>query len=441
MITARTHDFEDSAQFHQLDTIFDELYILRPWSVEVEFRDYLARLSRAKLIKAPSLYADVIRSEELSTLVSRPLHARMLTFIGEESTEAFENRSALYSEYIAKLSRVADASLERRRCQFSGGTISVWKSLAWASHISGAHGRDALPLRVLEAEVQPEASRDCVRAAIDQIVDRREILGNEIGYFVHYSFYEYLVAKKLLDDLDGATDINVIADQLRHDLPREIRHFAVGQLQAAGPSDLTNKLEKAYRAISRDRSLEVRDRLSAGNMIVYLISRAPGSARTALERLLSNEEEIFLRNALLWSLCHLGSRQAAKEFFVNLGRDETWRSQSRGYVLYYYGDLRRDEGPPYMDDPPYGPATRTYQQVMGMFGGSEFAKVAAPRRCIDVYTFLDILAVRGTPLAQGDRDRLRRIAADLLHEEIDADISIATESMLQSVLSDVEQNR
>ena len=108
---------------------------------------------------------------------------------------------------------------------------------------------------------------------------------------------------------------------------------------------------------------------------------------------------------MLWAMCHVGSDQALREFAAELAAQPDTRSDCRGYMLYYYGDVPRGEGPPYPDDPPHAAdCTLTYRRVMDMFGQDDFTQDVPPQRCyIDLYTFLDILTVRGMTLEPADK--------------------------------------
>jgi hypothetical protein len=79
LITSRLREYEHELSPLLGDPGFDEVYVLLPWRVEVEFCDYLRRLNGAGLLEEPTLmYEAVLSSERLSRLVNRPLYARML---------------------------------------------------------------------------------------------------------------------------------------------------------------------------------------------------------------------------------------------------------------------------------------------------------------------------------------------------------------------------
>jgi hypothetical protein len=139
---------------------------------------------------------------------------------------------------------------------------------------------------------------------------------------------------------------------------------------------------------------------AACNLIIYILARTSASARTQLASLERTESDPFLKNAILWALSHLGDNSALTEF-VNLYRsDSDWRSISRGYVLYYYGDVPVTAGPPYRDDPPYVQCDKAIEKVIEMVTpGRGLTGIAPQRAVIDLVTLMDIIEVRETHVA------------------------------------------
>lgn len=180
---------------------------------------------------------------------------------------------------------------------------------------------------------------------------------------------------------------------LRRDLTREIRHHLVGQLQDLADDGLGGRLSRLYRLLRDDPSLDTADRLTVCNLLVYLISRTSPAASRQLHTLLPGEHDEFLLSAVLWALCHHQSDEALARFFALLQQDPVFRACSRGYVLYYYGDVRTGQ-PPFLDEPPYLPHERTSTRVLAMFDSLTFQAIPAQRRYVDLYTFIDIYLVR-----------------------------------------------
>lgn len=84
VVSSRVSDYEELISGDFPDPGFDEVYIIEPWTLESDFREYLARLKAASLLNDMALYEAVVSSADLARLVRRPLYARMLTFVGEQ---------------------------------------------------------------------------------------------------------------------------------------------------------------------------------------------------------------------------------------------------------------------------------------------------------------------------------------------------------------------
>jgi hypothetical protein len=388
--------------------------VIQPWTLDGEFRDYLSRLARAGLLDEPALYEAVIGSADLSRLVTRPLYARMLTFVGERAARSLRDHHELYGEYLARLSRVTEHDLDSGVLP-SGGALALWQAAAWATYAAGSGAGDAVPLAEVEERLAEAASRAVVRRVLDQVIERGSSHGRETGEFIHYSFYEHLVAREVRDRILRNPAPAEIAELLRTDLPREIRHHLIGQLRVAGDASLRNSLFSSYESVRHVLDIPDRDRLAACNLLVYLISRASDDCTHWLRGQLASEPVIFLRHAMLWAMCHAGSAWALREFFDALEADPAMRSECRGYTLYYYGDLAREAGPPYLDATPEATTCPlTYKRITDMFTRANFATTVAPeRRFIDIYTFLDILAARGMSLAKSDTPIIRKMLESL----------------------------
>lgn len=403
VVSSRVREFEELVSGGFPDPGFDVVYMIEPWNVESDFRDYLSRLTRAGLLNEPALYETVVGSQDLARLVSRPLYARMLTFVGEEAGRALRDHIALYGEYLSRLSRVTDYALEGQGLH-AGGSLALWQSAAWAIHAAGGASGEPVSLAEVEQRLSGRLPHTAVRRVLDQIVDRGSAHGRETGEFIHYSFYEYLVAREVHDRIMRDPDPAGIASLLKDDLPREVRHYLIGQLRVSAGPGLRESLFRSYESVRNVLDVPEHDRLSVCNLLIYLISRVVDSCTAWLRGQLAGEQVIFLRHAMLWAMCHAGSGWALREFFDAL-EDPGMRSECRGYTLYYYGDLPREAGPPYRDDSPASISCRySYRRIMAMFTDEGFTEAVAPeRRFIDLYTFLDILRTRGIRVPESDR--------------------------------------
>ncbi len=415
LVTSRRREYEHELSPLLADAGFDEVYLMSPWRREEEFGAFLRQLSDAGLLDEPAALDDAVRaSEPLSRLVTRPLYARMLTFIGEQGAQGVAEPTGLYEEYLTKLARVAETS-----AGVAGGGLRLWQTVAWRAHVMGAVAEDTVALSDLAKVLPADMAGHPARRMLDLILDVRRIGNREVGEFVHYSFFEYLVAAHVFDTLISQPDASQLHDVLRHDLTRETRHHLIAQLRATPLHNLRVMLVAAYRTVrSTEPTMEIR---AVCNLLVYLLSRTAPQSHAELLELLDAEDDPFLAASLLWALCHLGVSGADRRFFDWLDRDPLMRSLCRGYVLYYYGDMKRDDGPPYLDEPPFRSCSTTLRAIMDMFERSiSVEKVPALRRAIDLYTFLDILCVRNMPVSKVAHEQLRRFHESLLQDGVDA---------------------
>lgn len=433
LITSRTREFEESAVLKRTDVVFDAAYVLQDWSVDEEFREYLDKLAKAGLIHDTRLYTAVARSNELTRLVSRPLYARMLTFVGGDSAGRLSDPNSLYGEYVMKLARVADASLDHRGCKIPGGVLPIWKHTAWILHKGSTATPGAVEIESVIRRLGSTVSRECARSSVDQILDTRHIGDREVGEFVHYSFFEYLLASFVCDRLLRPDTVDSAVEVLRYDLSREVRHFLVAQLHTSGQREVASLLGDVLVTANTELLTSREERLCAWNLSVYLLSRSFAHSTRVLSDLLKSELDDFRRISVLWALCHLGSRPALDAFYAALEEFSEWRSLCRGYVLYYYGDITRDGGPPYDDRPPYVGHLQTHERVLRMLGENRFrASVPPERRFIDIYTFLDILRVRGVSISDEVRILLERLAGELAEDGVPTEMTTRLNALIHN---------
>ncbi|MGW4562372.1 NACHT domain-containing protein [Streptomyces sp. NPDC004561] len=422
LVTSRTRDFESSALLYQADVVFDEIYRLEPWRVTEEFREYVERLSSSGRLPNPDLYEMVERSPEMTRVASRPLHARMLTFVSEGgSVGRFSDSITLYGEYVAKLARIADGDMRRRSYSMNETVLKLWQRFAWEVHQNGSHAEVAVDLKPIEGALLEFGPIRCIRSALDYILDRRDTAGREVGDFIHYSFYEYLLAGYVTDALTARAAPDSIVEACRIDLSREMRHYLIGQLRSAPSREVSRNLVDAYRLACESSGLTSEEVLIACNLISYLISRTATDAAAKLRILSGDEEHPFLRVSLLWGLCHLGDMCGMTEFWREMERSAEIREIARGYVLYYYGDLPRTANPPYLDSKPYRPLTLTPSKVLRMLRDPGYAATIQPaRQFVDIYSFVDVMRVRDLGLASQDKVQLLALVRGLADADIDA---------------------
>lgn len=397
VVTSRTRDFEETSALERAGITFERMYELQPWTIEREFKSFIDRLVAKRLLPDRGLMDSVRGSEDLQRLASRPLHARMLTFLYEPETavQTPTSQKELYSQYLQKLARVARRGLAARGCS-EPDPLEFWKRISWEIYTANAVTHDISTL--IRATQVPDGLRECGIAALDAIADRHDSRGYSEVEYLHYSFYEWLVAAYVRDKVVVAHGTATTSELLKYDLPREIRHYLTSQLDSAR-EQLTEHLVDTYRSL-RTGPMRPAEVLVASNLIIYLIARSSPVADSALATIAATETEPFLSNALLWSMCHLGNSEALIGFAAKYRSSPEWREISRGYVLYYYGDLAGAAQPPYRDAEPFVDAGRSVTRVLSMMADREYTQtVAQERQAVDMMTVLDILSVRGLTLS------------------------------------------
>jgi hypothetical protein len=403
IITCRRREFEDQLAGTLGGDTFDSIVSIESWSVDRQFSDFVNRLVLGRFLESDEILSVVKSSSTLALMASRPLFARMLTFLGQSSVETVANVSTLYAEYIDKLSLASDSALVGAGCRLPVPSRRVWTEAAWSIFAKALLTEERFSARAVTSLVaaKMDASPSCVARALGQICDEWRIAGRVWGRFVHYSFFEYLVACHYLREvveavMKGSTDR--LAESLALDLTPEIRHFLVDELRDAGIPDMSSALEGAYKASKRFGRGSVRAR-TIGNLIAYLLSRAAADAKASLRRLADEEEDMFLQQSLLWGLCHVGDDQALEQFVTASRISATWREWNRGYLMYYYGDIDRKTDPPFVDSDPRRPWGRTRERSIALMTGETYSSaVTAQRRYLDLYTLYEYAIWRGIVL-------------------------------------------
>jgi 3',5'-cyclic AMP phosphodiesterase CpdA len=409
-VSCRDNDFERSLAASLPDSLFDAIFELEPWRVEVEFADFLGRLVEKERLKDNSLLEAVRGDEGLERLVGRPLLARMLTFVAEDGLRP-DDASTLYRDYLGKLAAAAETSLSAAGC---GGIepLRLWREVAWHVFRNGLPA-DAVPIERLLGEVGGEGIEvECVYRALGPILDLEVDRNSTRAAFTHYSFFEYLLAQEVAERLIAAQragDPAAAAKTLNRDLPQEVRRHLVGQLRSAvldaygWPAWLGSVYREAEGSAEQLRTVR--------NLLAYLACRGAAPARQVLRELAESEADPFLQNSLGWALAREADLEWLAHYLDQLGRETELSSLNRGYLLYYFGDLPRSD-PPFGD--PGGSWAKTREQLVERFrGGDSYAETPAPRQALDLFTFYDFAAARAEKL-EGEEDEV----ADALEAEL-----------------------
>jgi hypothetical protein len=419
LVTCRSDDYERNRAAVPTE-LFDDILEMPVWSPEHEFAEFSRRLFEQRLLENPNL-PDLVRTDPaLRALVERPLFARMLTFVADVAG-GVHDRTSLYERYISRSAAVTDDALARARCDTRTPAAELWRDAAWYAFV-GYGAPDRIPLADLVARLHDERGldRDCAYRALAGIVDPVPAAGTLLAAFLHYSFYEFLVAQRVALALvvaQRANDADAAADALRRDLPPEIRRHLTALLRtvAADVYAWPRWLAGVYRAFCDSDDAQ---RRVIGNLIAYIAARLDVPAADELRELLTVEDDPFLRNSLSWALARL-DETAADDYVAALADDSELASLNRGYLLYYYGDLPRHHPPPYRDDDPHPAWPQTRDRLLAKHQREPTAP--ASRQAVDLYTWFDLLAVRDEhltrPEAEAADGALSRIAIAGLPED------------------------
>lgn len=428
--TCRESDYDHQLAATGLTDRFSRLCRLQPWRAEHEFATFVGRLAEAGMLDGTALVSIVADDEDLAELVSRPLYARMLTYVASEGRPPADV-SELYGQYLGKLSVRAADDTRRAGCELPHDVLALWREAAWVVHRGGLEA-DALPLEGLIGALRGHGlDAGCAWRVLSPILDADRSADNR-ATFVHYSFYEHLVAQHVLQVLTSgraAVDVTAPSEAFAVDLPREVRRHLTALMRRSlvdaysWPMWLADGYSQAGGDGPTIRTVR--------NLIAYVVCRLDVPFGAQLRPLLEDEHDKFLRNSLMWALVRGDDREVLGSYVAELKADPELASLNRGYLLYYYGDLPRMP-PPYRDDDPDVGWEQTRRQVAERLAQPEYAELAAARRVIDLYTFADLARSRGEHVTQHDA-RLLDAAAAALPEDLAAAVRAALTTLLDEV--------
>jgi hypothetical protein len=407
VVTCRRREFEDSLANSSESGVFDSIYAIGAWTLADQFTEFVTRLVAVGLLDSHELLDAVGHSPGLAGMVVRPLYARMLTYLRQDRLPAVRDVSSLYAEYIDALAAASDTALARAKCRMPVSSSEVWTEAAWQIFARSMLHDDRFDFGAVVTAIEARTGEEarCLSRALSQICDQWRAAGHEWGRFVHYSFFEYLVSRHYVRQLtqamaDGTT--TALIECLTIDPSPEIRHFVVAELRIAPVPRLADALEQAYLLL-RETTVDLPRARTTGNLIAYLLSRAAHDARATLRRLLDGENDMFLRQSLLWGLCHLGDSGALAEFVRESRHSAEWRAWNRGYLMYYYGDIDRRADPPYVDVDRRRGWGRTRERSIALMSATGYHRtIPAQRRYLDLYILYDYAVWRNELLAGTD---------------------------------------
>lgn len=411
LVTCRRQDFENLFSAHVSSDMFEEVLFLREWEVEDEFREFLRKLQSAGLLDDMSLLESVRSSQTLRQLTSRPLHARMLTFVMGTDPVAIRDLSQLYATYFDKYAAAIDRQLNAQQCFDDRAAYSLWKHVAWRILQKNLFKQGNVRLDYLSSFLVQTYSvkPSCATRVLDALFNTKTVYGSPHLEFIHYSFFEFLVADHVAETLRAAFVMNSkdVRACLSTDLTPEMRHYLLRILNRTTPGGFSTWLAGQYCPAAGDGTPTAQRRI-INNLVVYVLGRLHDSNGENLWRLLEDEDDGFLRTSLYWGLCSIGDQGAFTEYVEVLQASDQMRSLNRGYLLYYYGDLDRRREPPYHDDDPRRSWANTKTRTLELMTTADYATIRPARRGLDLFTLYDFCLTRGETVEDRAADAVQR---------------------------------
>jgi len=413
LVTCRTQDFEYVFAPHIDPSLFDMGLRVKEWEVESEFSEFVRKLESAGLFVDNGLLDKVKTTPAMRALVRRPLHARMLTFVSKSGLQDIPDISRLYWEYLYKYATVVDSRLLRETCLQKPETYLLWRESAWHVFQANLFIHDKLPLEALsEFLIRRHGVRpSCIRGLLYPLFNFVQVFQSTQLQFIHYSFFEYLVAEFMADALVRSflSESVDIYQYFQKDMTPEVRHHLMRIINRTTPTGFAKWLAKGYLAINKAAPNQVRRKV-ANNLLVYILGRLNEDVGDEMWALLKSEADDFLRTCLYWGLCAVVGSKAVHEYIEVLRSSAQMRYLNQGYLLYYYGDLDRSKDPPYLDnDASISWANTKLRNLEFMAEPDYHHRIPIGRRAIDLYTFYDFCLFRNEVISGAEASILATV--------------------------------
>lgn len=391
--------------------MFVKILSIREWRIDKEFKQYLQIISIMENIDVNQYYEAIITSEQLSELVRRPLHARMLIYVIKTSFKSIHyicNVADLYEQYFASLATTVKSVGQNK-------ILNFWRQIAWNLFFSSTTANRKIYVSEIEYSMLKGYSTERI---IAPIVNWSNDMGRKSFSFLHYSFYEFLVAYNFVIELCKnleKDEINLAKCLFRKDFSLEIRHYCTLLLKNYKNVMLWNKLILFYE-LEKDNT-NLTERRITNNLVLYFIGRISRIGLEELYTVLDNEEDIFSKTSIYWAMCNLNYTSGLLEYLNKL-RDLEYASLNRGYLMYYYGDMDRNLDPPYEDNNVTNNWSKTHLKNLIMFQGKDYDNIPVARRIIDVYTFIDFASFHKSKIPQEEIRCLKNVINNIPMSDI-----------------------
>ncbi len=373
--------------------IFVKILSIKEWKIDREFKQYLQIISVRENIDVNKYYGTIEMSEQLSELVRRPLHARMLIYVIKvsfKSINCIRNAADLYEQYFASLAATVKGVQQNK-------VLSFWRQISWNLFYSS----NTVNRKIYVSEIEYSMLKDYnIERIIAPIVNWTNDIGRKSFSYLHYSFYEFLVAYNFVIELCENLEkdaIDLAKCLFRKDFSLEIRHYCTLLLRNYQNVMIWNKLILFYE-LEKDNS-NLTERRITNNLVLYFVGRISKIRLEELHSVLENEKDIFSKTSIYWAMCNLNYTSSLLEYLNQL-KDFEYASLNRGYLMYYYGDIDRNLDPPYEDNKVTNIWSKTHLNNLIMFQKKDYDNIPAARRIIDVYTFIDFALFHKTKIPQ-----------------------------------------
>lgn len=386
----RTFEFESLLSTNQLTARYNRIWELQPWKLDLEVKQYLEAINKSG---APESTLRAIREhlcdEQIARLCTTPLMLRMVVYVLSEPRELKpRNKASLYHEFFGIWINRESSRLGNYQC-FRSHCLDAWKAVAWHLYKIG----DTVPW---SQPLVDEALHGLTYEGI-QYDERFWILFNRSSLglisYIHYSYLEFLVA---LHVVTWIRESDLMARKaFSHHLSREIRRFLVGLVEAAG--DHRRIVPILAKCISQDeQGVQCGAALQVNNQIFYLLGHL--SDQLSLETLQQAGRmplDAYSKSSLYWALIRRGDQTTIVTYLDELLHSEDdangYDVLNRGYHLFYYGEWKGRQEPPYVDG---GESSWERTRVALIKNLSTSDQMRVRHRSLDLYTLLRFLETR-----------------------------------------------
>ncbi len=409
VMTSRTQEFAQLLAGTGVLDLFSNVHCIKKWELAVEVEEYFGRAEQHYPYAVGELRVLVRETDGISELATRPLYLRMLLGMDSDQLHAVTVSTgaaalgALYEGYLTKLALATRRRLVAADCPTTLDVADIWRSVASTVFSDGLNVGGEVDLGRLLGRISLPMDEACTLRSIAFLLDVAEASSEWTARFVHYSIYEYLVARDLAvflsdlgldysDESARPTHRRELTAKLRKDYSRSIRPFLIEMLSAPSRSVDAVLIETLEELVRVEASSA--DELVAINTLVYIVSRSFPEHGDRLAALLEVRSEPFVRCSLYWALAHLGYGGIASDFVKEMAETRELRSATRAYLRYYYGDSP-SVGPPIDGDDGGEAVSQTVATVGSMISAGTYNDtVSRARQIVDVVTLCDLLISR-----------------------------------------------